>query len=350
MEVCCLCGKSLPNRYAIAGTCQDAGGCRAPFCALCWRNSDKLCPAHGGRRKDKIAPLPPAPVAAQTPLVEPQATPTDDEAKTKTGKIKQALNKENALRAMKWTVSAVTRIGKNAVALAGRLRKDNSPEAMIATLDASLQALTPKREKIAKELEDLYNRIAAGKQSLATAAPARKRVIEAELAALLAQYRASERQFRILLDNERHVNAVRNRLEEMTLYGMAAVDEDLVDAVSDDIEDAVGDAEDREDAIRDLERAGRTRDSGDHDALMQELDDFVSSTEALPDRPAINDAEAPVAMPTAPAARAIPATLKDAPAPADSATPLADDDLQLPVPPLPASQPAEKDAADGIPQ
>jgi hypothetical protein len=318
MEYCCICGKALPNRYAVAGRCRAPEGCQAPFCALCWRNGDERCPAHGGGRRETA----PAPAATAEPvrMVEPEPSPEEAEAARKAAK---PLTREKATRAMKWTVEAVAKLGRGAFALAGRLRKDKSPEAMIATLDASLEALEPRREKAAAELEALYNRIAAGKQALAGTPPARRRVVEAELGALLARYRGLERQFRILLDNERHVHSVRDRLEEMTLYGMATVDEALVDSVTDDIEEAAAVAEEREDAVRDLEKAGRRRDhEGDRDSLLEQLDDF-----AMPE-----------------GETAAPAASED----------FAADDFDLPVPPEPAARETERrergGEADGISQ
>ncbi len=310
MEYCCSCGVSLPNRYAVAGRCQK-DNCQAQFCALCWRNGNQCCPAHGGQQKASVSPSP-SPQLDPINIVSPEDATPPQTALEDNKRAASALNKEKALRAMKWTVEAVTKLGKGALALAGRLRKDNSPQAMIATLEASLEALTPKREHTAAELEKLYQQIALGKQNLASAAPARKRIVEAELTALLAQYRGLERQYRIILDNERHVHAVRNRLEEMTLYGMATVDEALVDNITDDIEEAASDAEEREDAVRDLERAGKRRD-GDTESLQQQLDEF-SLPEQQPDFERQQQESSP-------------ATLSADP------QPMADDSFELPVPP-----------------
>ena len=309
MEYCCSCGKSLPNRYAVAGRCLSPD-CQAPFCALCWRNGNHSCPAHGGQRKLNVSP-PPPPKMDPVNIVNPETEKAPEQAAADAKPPAASLNKEKALRAMKWTVDAVTKLGKGALALAGRLRKDNSPQAMINTLDASLAALTPKREHTAAELEKLYQQIAVGKQSLASAPPARKRIIEAELTALLARYNGLERQYRIILENERHVHAVRNRLEEMTLYGMAAVDETLVDNITDDIEEAATDAEGREDAVRDLERAGRRREN-DPTSLSEQLEAF-SLPEGWTEQENRREESTPAATATP--------------------QPLTDDAFELPVPP-----------------
>ncbi|MEM7394116.1 MAG: hypothetical protein AAF492_17390, partial [Verrucomicrobiota bacterium] len=46
MKQCCICGKDLPNRYAVAGTC-TADGCDAVFCARHWHGSNQRCRKHG---------------------------------------------------------------------------------------------------------------------------------------------------------------------------------------------------------------------------------------------------------------------------------------------------------------
>ena len=46
MTTCTICGKRLPNHYAIAGSCEDSS-CEAAFCALHWREGNQLCRAHG---------------------------------------------------------------------------------------------------------------------------------------------------------------------------------------------------------------------------------------------------------------------------------------------------------------
>ena len=109
------------------------------------------------------------------------------------------------------------------------------------------------------------------------------------------------------------MNAVRNRLHEMTLYGMATVDEKLVESLTDDIENAVADAEERDDVVRDLEKAGKRRER-DGDSLLDQLDDFELPAE-------------------------------------EAETPALADDFELPAPPMRRQEhPAAGGEADGIPQ
>ena len=96
-----------------------------------------------------------------------------------------------------------------------------------------------------------------------------------ELKGLLSDYKAQERTLGILLENERALGMVRSRLEEVLAYGMAGVNEDMIDDVTDRVDEAADEAEGRFDALRDLERAGKRRErEGDSENLWDELDGF----------------------------------------------------------------------------
>ena len=276
MDICCVCRRSLPNRYAVAGRCEEPD-CDAAFCALHWGQSNRRCRTHGG---DTGAPPPTGGDSggglADTSIKEPemydeqqksQAEPRLDPAKTKA--------------AMKQAVQLAARLGAGAGALIKKLKKDRSPEAMIQTLDQGLDTNRPRREAAAQRLEELYNEITTKKREHAAAPKARQRVLEAELQSKLAEYKTREREFKVLLENERTLNQVRGRLSEMIAYGMAAVTEDLIDDVAVDLEEAVIDAEARADAARDLEKAGRRRESeGEAESMWEQLDEFEIETPA----------------------------------------------------------------------
>ncbi len=181
----------------------------------------------------------------------------------------------NGKQAMKEALRLVGKLGAGAVDLLGRLKKDRSPEAMLATLDERLATNTARREDVSGRVERLYREIAAKKAEFQKAPKARQRVLEAELRGMLSSYKAAERELNILLENERNLALVRGRLNEVAAYGMGGVSESIIDDVIDDIEDKVADAEAVADAARDLEKAGRRRArEDDSDALWAELGDF----------------------------------------------------------------------------
>jgi len=55
MQTCCICQKTLPNKYAVAGVC-ETDGCTAAFCALHWDSGNCRCPAHGWRGEPPKGP------------------------------------------------------------------------------------------------------------------------------------------------------------------------------------------------------------------------------------------------------------------------------------------------------
>ena len=191
-----------------------------------------------------------------------------DQAKTAEQKAKFKL-------VMKDVLGRVQRMGAGAADLFKRLKKDKSPEAMMETLEQSLEANRMRREETSRRVEQVHDLITRKKAEHAKASPARKRVLEAELKSLLTEYKTTERQLNILLENERNLSQVKGRLNEITAYGMAGVSEDAIDDLIEDIEEHVSEAEARTDAARDLEKAGRRRErEGDSENLWDELAAF----------------------------------------------------------------------------
>jgi hypothetical protein len=182
--------------------------------------------------------------------------------------------------AMKDVIGRVQRMGAGAMDLLKRLRKDKSPEEMLKTLEASLDANRARREETAKRVEQLHAEIARKKAEFAKASPARKRVLEAELKSMLTDYKTTERQMTILLENERNLAQVKGRLNEVSAYGMAGVTEDAIDDLIDEVDESVSEAEARVDAARDLEKAGKRRErEGDSENLWDELAAFDEETD-----------------------------------------------------------------------
>ena len=265
-EQCCICGRELPNRWAVAGRC-EADGCGAAFCALHWHNGNRLCKTHGWKttetkkmdeRKDAV--------------VEPEA---EIRERSKTEMTPQA--KESVVR--KVAAFAVT-LGKGAASLVDRMRGVRDPDAAISALDAQLAANRERREPLAARSEKLYGEIAAKKKVYLAAPPARKKILELELKSLISEYQSLERQLAVYFENERVISTVRGRTLELTAMGLRKISEKDIDALADKIDDAAGDAEDVTGALHDLERAGKRRDSEDPDAFADALAGFDESYSA----------------------------------------------------------------------
>ena len=265
-HTCTICGKRLPNAYSIAGTCEDSG-CEAVFCALHWREGNQLCRTHGWEDSKNNGN---ETSGSQT---EPQAT--DNEAMTEPKIDPEKVSPERKKQAMKETLRYIGSMGKGLASKLMKLGKAKTPQEMIDELSSQAEDNRTKREGTSQKLETLYNRIAKKKKEYTAAPKARQRVLEMELKAMLSEYQASERTLSILLENERAIGLVQNRMEEVLAYGIAGVNEDLIDDVTDRVDEAADEAEGRFDALRGLEKAGKRRErESDSDNLWDALGEF----------------------------------------------------------------------------
>jgi hypothetical protein len=173
------------------------------------------------------------------------------------------------------TKNVVSRSSAALVAQIKKLRKDKSPEAALARIEADQAVNRESREVASARIEKLHSEIVKKKRELAQASPARKRIVEAELKSALAKYKATERELTVLLENETVLANVEGRIREAVSYGKAGVTEVQIDELVDEIEEKVDEAEGRLDALRDLEKAGRRRErESDRDTFMDELAAF----------------------------------------------------------------------------
>ncbi len=178
---------------------------------------------------------------------------------------------ELAKKAMAETVALAGKIGAGAKALWAKIHVDRSPEAMLGSLHASLDENGARREKVTGEMEALHAQIASKKKAYESASPVRQRMLKTELQTLMAHYKSLEREFLLLSENEQTILTVKGRFMELIAHGLRGkVSEDLIDRLADDIEDKAGDAESVQDAMGDLDKAGRRRDrdAGDFDAEL----------------------------------------------------------------------------------
>jgi len=259
-ERCCVCGRELPNRYAVAGRC-EADGCGAAFCALHWHNGNRRCPEHGWKRnvdKEKV-------------MNEGKIAESENEIRERAQTELTPQAKESILKSV---VSFAVSLGKGTVALADRIRGIKDPNEVIAEFDAQLKANRERREPLSSRYESLYSEIAAKKKVYVAAPPARRKILELELRGLISEYQGIERQLAVYFENERIVNTVRGRTLELTAMGLRKVSEKEIDRLTDRLEDAVDSGEDVTDALKDLENAGKRRETGDADAFADALAGF----------------------------------------------------------------------------
>ena len=172
--------------------------------------------------------------------------------------------------------------GKLAGDLVRRIRNEKDPEEMLKSLDESLAANKEKRRPVMDRNAALASEIGAKKKAYEAAPAARKKILELELRNLLAEYKAGERQLAALFENENALTVVRGRLLEQIALGMQTLKEDDIDKLTDDIEDAVAEAENIAGAVRDLDKAGKRRErEEDADSFAADLAAFDDVGESV---------------------------------------------------------------------
>lgn len=292
MPVCCVCGKQLPNKYAIAARCSEPG-CEAVFCTLHAATWNKRCPDHGGSETSPLhadagdvgfGPSTPAEPALDGGEAALRPTPEKSMNDSEENLVRDAKAKLPSSR-MRGILASVGEFAARAGRLAGdlvrRIRNEKDPEEMLKSLDASLAANREKRQPIFDRNAALAAEIGAKKKAYEAAPPARRKMLELELRNLLAEYKANERQLTAFFENENALTVVRGRLLEQIALGMQTLKEDDIDKLADDIEEAVSDAENISDAVRDLDKAGRRRErDGDADSFADELAAFDTPSAA----------------------------------------------------------------------
>ena len=302
------CARDLPNKYAPGGRC-EAEGCAEVFCRLHWNRSNHRCPAHGYQAV--------TPASAPAGGSAGRPPPSDDEQERQAGQdnevpgkegktmgmesgqpVNEATKLERAKAAMTMALGLARKLGAGAASLLAKLKQDKSPEAMMKTIESAAAANQGRSADIAAKVESLYNEVVAKKALYEKAPPARKKTLEAELKTRLSAYKATEREYQVLLENERVLAEVKGRMMEVMAYGMAGVDEVQIDRLIDEVEEQVAAAEGRVDAARALEKAGRRRErESDQESFEEQLAGFetVGTASESPDRAAAPRAGEPAA-------------------------------------------------------
>lgn len=253
MATCCICGVELPNKWAVARR-ENVEGVERCYCHL---HADMRFTGKPDSKGDKMDETKMAASAAQE----------EEIAKAASGdRVKKAWSECSALAG---------RLGGGIKTLWAKIHPDRSPSAMLATLNESLAGNQKRLGDLKPELDRVYREIVAKKREYQSAAPVRQRLMKVELQTLMSRYKGLEREFSILCENERSIETVKGRFLEVLAYGLRGkLDIDMVDRLSDTIDDKATDAEDVQDALGDLERAGKRTDrlSDDFDAELAGFD------------------------------------------------------------------------------
>ena len=256
--ICCICQKELPNKWAI-GKRETVDGVERFYCQL-----------HANENFKEKKPLKEAVKKGESMEENKVAA---DEAKEQ--EIVKKATGELAKKAWAECSSLAGKLGGGVKMLWSKIHPDRSPEAMLSALNDNLAGNKQRLSALKPELDGVYREIVAKKKDYIKAPPARQRILKIELQTLMAKYKSLEREFSILSENERSIEAVKGRFLEVLAYGLRGkLNADMVDGLADQIDDKADEAEDIQDSLADLERAGRRkdRDAGDFDAELGQFD------------------------------------------------------------------------------
>ena len=171
---------------------------------------------------------------------------------------------ERAKKAWSECAALASKLGGGVKAIWSKIRPDRSPEAMLAALNENQNENKKRLEDVKPALDAVYKEIVAKKKEYQNATPARQRLLKIELQTLMAKYKGLERGFSILNENVRSIEQVKGRFLEVLAHGLRGkLNADLVEDLSDEIDDKVDEAEDLQDALGELERAGKRKERQD---------------------------------------------------------------------------------------
>ncbi len=174
-------------------------------------------------------------------------------------------------------------IGHGTGALLKKICGYKSPGEVMDGINSQIDAGRAAREPLSRRMEELYTAIVAKKKVYQSAPPARRRVLEMELKAAVAEYQSLERQVAAYLKNETVLVKVKGRMCELVAMNLKAVSEDDIDKLTDKIEEAADSSQDIDGAIGDLDKAGRRAEREDtslDDALAMFGDEVPETSTA----------------------------------------------------------------------
>ena len=209
----------------------------------------------------------------------------------------QSASGESTQKAWSACAALAGKLGGGVKALWSKIHPDRSPTAMLATLNANQTANRARLDQMKPELDGVYREIVAKKKDYQSSSPARQRILKIELQTLMARYKSLEREFTILSENERSIEAVKGRFLEVLAYDKrGALNANMVDGLADNLDDKAEEAEDIQDSLADLERAGKRKDRAgdeDFDAALAGFDGELglAETAAAPEASTENGSE-----------------------------------------------------------
>ena len=264
MATCCVCGVVLPNKWAVAKR-EKVEGVERCYCHL---------HANGGfNGKSDVK-------GEKMDETKRAASSAQEE------EIAKAASGDRVKKAWSECTSLAGKLGGGIKALWAKIHPDRSPTAMLATLNESLEGNRARLGEMKPELDRIYREIVEKKKAYQTAAPVRQRLLKVELQTLMARYKGLEREFSILCENERSIETVKGRFLEVLAYGLRGkLNADMVERLTDSIDDKADDAEDVQDALGDLARAGKRTDrtASDFDAELAGFDGELGLTDVETD-------------------------------------------------------------------
>ncbi len=264
-EFCCVCGRALPNRWAVAGRC-EADGCGSAFCALHWHRGNRRCPAHGWKQVETN-------VNHETEKKMPEKEHSDETNDREMQARAEQLPAARKTSILKQLGSFAVSLGHGAGSLLKKISGYRSPAEAMADVNAQIDVVRAAREPLSRRLEELYADIVAKKKVFQSAAPARRRILEMELKSAVAEYQSLERQIAAYLKNETVLVKVKGRMNELVAMNLKAVSEGDIDKLTDRIEEAADAGQDIDGAIDGLDKAGRRAERAD-DSFVDELAAF----------------------------------------------------------------------------
>ena len=241
MTVCCICQRELPNKWAV-GKREIVDGVERCYCQL-------------------------------------HASELKNDSKANDSKVKEEeMGKENK------SASLLDKLCGIVKALWAKIHPDRSPEAQIAECNEQLNINRRRIEEVNSQLEELNREIVAKKLVYEKASPARQSVLKGELQRMMTDYKCMKQELNIINENIQTITKVKGGLLKKQAYDMRGnVDTETIDIITEDINEAAGEAEDIQDSLNELDNAGQRtdRDDDNFDASLNEFggDEEFGSTD-----------------------------------------------------------------------